>query len=117
MTTKKYFVTYSGNHTGKYYDNNVIGICDTNEEAKQMIKDLLKDDLITYKDLFNKTSQFVCVDNKSIKTIQKYKTIEPDTIDEIDFEKTFYITFNSLVFMKYKIRYTEVYVNNYESKY
>jgi hypothetical protein len=47
-----WFVTYKGNHTGKYY-NEVVGICENEDQAVKMLDDLVHEDLQIYNNIGN----------------------------------------------------------------
>jgi hypothetical protein len=43
-TGKRYFIVYDGNLTGAEYHNDIIGVADTMDDAKQLMNDLVKED-------------------------------------------------------------------------
>ena len=45
-------IVYTGNHTGKFYGDNIIGIAKTNDEAGKLLNEIIKEDLEIYSDLF-----------------------------------------------------------------
>ena len=54
-----FVVLYTGNHTGKVYENDLVGLASTEDEAKELLNEIIKEDLETYSESFKNKSMTV----------------------------------------------------------
>ena len=81
-TGKRYFIVYNGNLTGTEYHNDIIGVADTMDDAKQLMNDLVKEDNEIYgkmdDEIKNDLSYHAEKSNGGVKLWYNYSIKEKD---------------------------------------